>query len=307
MEGEDKDVEAYFCVLDGVVREIGADAVVGVVRDKARVCVKAGKMVEAAYSNIFRVGCTAHVLDLALEDGYKDTTWMAEVVDAGNKVGKFFTNVDKCDPKLCAGFNIWLYSWMPRDKLKEVNFWAMEGFSTKQAHEQANQQPPTLWWEAFGSKHDLLAPQAIKLLGQTNSFAACERNWSLHELIYARRRRELTPERMAKLVYNSWNVRLVRSNQHGRGVNIHIPWVDDVPMVKEMEEWYADWLKRVQGDVVEEEVVVVMPMMRKMIFDCGVPSSATMRLTRGCVRRRTLFSSVRGSVIQQLECPPFEE
>ncbi|GBG60211.1 hypothetical protein CBR_g3455 [Chara braunii] len=65
------------------------------------------------------------------------------------------------------------------------------------------------------------------------------------------------PERMAKLVYNSWNIRLLRSHQSGRGDDIHIPWVDDVPVEKEMEEWYADWLKRAHGDVDEEEVAVV--------------------------------------------------
>ncbi|GBG61849.1 hypothetical protein CBR_g23803 [Chara braunii] len=384
--------------LDGVIKEIGADTVVGVVMDNARVCVKAGKMVEAAYPNIFRVGCTAHALDLALEDMYKHMPWMAEVVDAGNKVGKFFTNVDKAramfhnyspktklkrpaatrfatnftmlgslkelknaldrcvcdvgwvekmvraeqlvafnevtaiildkgefwnnlnkaldvmqpvvellrlvdgqgptiskvyfkmdrfvqrmraleclstfldpehrmqnaqrDPEVRTGFNIWLYPWMPRDKLKEVSFqvdqWvnALGGFSTEEAREQASQQPPALWWEAFGSKHDLLAPQVIKLLGQASSSAACERNWSLHELIYGRRRTKLMPERMAKLVYNSWNVRLLKSIRRGGGDEFHIPWADDGPVDKEMEEWYADWLKRVHGEVEEEEAVV---------------------------------------------------
>ncbi|GBG82980.1 hypothetical protein CBR_g36506 [Chara braunii] len=194
---------------------------------------------------------------------------------------------------------------MPRDKLKEVSFevdqWVndLEGFSTQEPCEQASQQPPALWWEAFGSKHDLLALQAIKLLGQASSSAACERKWSLHELIYGRRRTKLMPERMAKLVYKSWNVRsvasirsflgvgqalvhpspssalplakkitrstsidfaknqlLLRSIRHGGGDEIHIPWADDVPVDKEMEEWYTDWLKRVHGEVEEEEVVV---------------------------------------------------
>ncbi|GBG60608.1 hypothetical protein CBR_g8629 [Chara braunii] len=95
MEGKEKDSKAYFKILDGVIKEIGSNAVVGVVMDNARVCVKAGKMVEAAYPQIFRVGCTAHALDLALEDMYKQLGWLAVVVDADNVVGKFFTYVDK--------------------------------------------------------------------------------------------------------------------------------------------------------------------------------------------------------------------
>ncbi|GBG76903.1 hypothetical protein CBR_g23117 [Chara braunii] len=95
VEGKEKDSATYFRVLDDVIKEIGADAVVGVVMDNARVCVKAGKMVDPAYPTIFSVGCTVHALDLALEDMYKEMPWMAQVVDAGNKVGRFFSNVDK--------------------------------------------------------------------------------------------------------------------------------------------------------------------------------------------------------------------
>ncbi|GBG68947.1 hypothetical protein CBR_g3646 [Chara braunii] len=153
------------------------------------------------------------------------------------------------DPEVRAGFNIWLYSWMPRHRLhvvsSQVDQWvnALGGFSTEQACEQANHQLPTLWWEAFGSKHDFLVPQAIKLLGQTNSSAACERNWSLHELIYGRRRTKLLPERMAKL--------------RGEGDDTHIPWANDVSVDKEMEEWCVRWLERVNEDVDHEEVAEV--------------------------------------------------
>ncbi|GBG83421.1 hypothetical protein CBR_g37135 [Chara braunii] len=95
MEGKDKDAAMYFKILDGVMKEIRSNAVIGVVMDNARVCVKVGKMVEAAYPQIFCVGCTAHALDLALKDMYKQLGWLAAVIDAGNAVGKFFTNVDK--------------------------------------------------------------------------------------------------------------------------------------------------------------------------------------------------------------------
>ncbi|GBG86211.1 hypothetical protein CBR_g41116 [Chara braunii] len=110
MEGKEKDVAAYFRILDGVIKEIGEEAVVGVVMDNARVCVKGGKMVEAAYPRIFRVGCTAHALNLALEDMYKELEWLRNVVDTGLKVGKFFHNVDKAR----ALFHV----YSPKSKLK---------------------------------------------------------------------------------------------------------------------------------------------------------------------------------------------
>ncbi|GBG72938.1 hypothetical protein CBR_g12660 [Chara braunii] len=95
MEGREKDSKAYFKLLDGVIQEIGVGSIVGVVMDNARVCAEAGKMVEAKYPSIFSVGCTTHALDLALEDMYKCMDWLKAVVDKGNQVGKFFTNVDK--------------------------------------------------------------------------------------------------------------------------------------------------------------------------------------------------------------------
>ncbi|GBG73187.1 hypothetical protein CBR_g12905 [Chara braunii] len=370
MEGKEKDSVAYFKILDGVIKEIGPNAVVDVVMDNTRVCVKAGKMVEAAYPQIFCVGCTAHALDFALENMYKQLGWLAVVIDADNVVGKFFTNVDKAralfdkfssnsklkrpavtrfatshgmlaslkrgrnalekcvcdtvwvdkmvradqlaafrkvtsivlgrdgfwdkvdnalavkfpvvellrlvngpgatmskvyfkmdaliermrgldcvtpgekadiedilmhrwssmtselhcaaaflDPKfrhsalaerdreVRAGFNILLYSWAPKDKptldelSRQVDDWTkLRGsFNTRKAAEAARVKPAALWWEAFGGKLDLLQPQAIKLLGQASSSAACERNWSLHELIFGRRRTKLMPERLSKL------------------------------------------------------------------------------------------------------------
>ncbi|GBG91189.1 hypothetical protein CBR_g52071 [Chara braunii] len=84
MEGKDKESAAYFKLLDGVI---------GVLME--RVCSKAGKMVEAKYPGIFNAGCTAHALDLALEDMYKRLGWLRDVIDKGNQVGKFVTNINK--------------------------------------------------------------------------------------------------------------------------------------------------------------------------------------------------------------------
>ncbi|GBG71435.1 hypothetical protein CBR_g8854 [Chara braunii] len=319
--------------------------------DNARVCVKAGKMVEAAYPTIFIVDCTAHALDLALEDMYKEMPWMAQVVDAGNKSLKELRNALDC----CVCDSGWVDKMVRNDQLLAMHevttivldkgdFWsnmqkalhvmqpvvellrlvdgqgatiskvyckmdrvvqdlrALEwlsdevheaverilmrrwAFLTSQLHctaafldpehrmhtadhdpearEQANHKPPTLWWEALSSKPDFLAPQAIKLLGQASSYAACEQNWSLHELIYGRRRTKFLPERMAKLVYISWNVRLLRRIQRGDEDDTHIPWADDVPVDKEMEdkemeEWYVQWLERVNEDVDRKEAVEV--------------------------------------------------
>ncbi|GBG86804.1 hypothetical protein CBR_g42087 [Chara braunii] len=392
-----------------------------------RVCAKAGKMVEAKYPGIFCVGCTAHALDLALEDMYKCMDWMKAVVDKGNQVGKFFTNVDKVramynrianaqlkrpavtrfatnfemlqslktgrnplelcvcnaawveklvrgeqvaafnavthiimdtnefwkdvdkamavmepvvkllrlvdgpgatmskvyfgmdavvakirtleclseaekadvekiltdrwafmtlelhcaaafldpeyrthtlrDTEIREGFNIWLYSWAPpellqSDIIRQVDTWlqGLATLGTQNARDQASTKTPALWWEAFGGSLDLLQPQAIKLLGQASSSAACERNWSLHQLIYGQRRTKLMPERLSKLVYNNWNIQLATRRERGDREDIHIPWKDDQLARVEVDEWYDEWAAQVRegtaGDAAATEVCV---------------------------------------------------
>ncbi|GBG92001.1 hypothetical protein CBR_g54096 [Chara braunii] len=87
--GKDKDASAYYKILTTAIEEIGPRSVVGVIMDNARICVKAGKLVEKKYLWIFWVGCTAHALDLALEDMDKRIPWFAETVKRGNVLGKF--------------------------------------------------------------------------------------------------------------------------------------------------------------------------------------------------------------------------
>ncbi|GBG72577.1 hypothetical protein CBR_g12148 [Chara braunii] len=317
MEGREKDSKAYFKLLDGVIQEIGVGSIVGVVMDNARVCAKTGKMVEAKYLGIFSVGCTDHALDLALEDMYKCMDWLKAVVDKGNQVGKFFTNVDKVcamynrianaqlkrptvtrfvtnfemlqslkggrnplelyvynaawveklvvdkaiavmepvvkllrlvdgpgatmskvyfgmdavvarmrtldclseaekadvekilmdrwafmtselhcaaaflnpeyrthtvrDTQIREGFNIWLYSWAPPELLQgeisrqvDMRVQGLGTLGSQNARDQTSSKTPALRWEAFGGSLDLLQPQAIKLLGQASSSAACE-------------------------------------------------------------------------------------------------------------------------------------
>ncbi|GBG63453.1 hypothetical protein CBR_g38073 [Chara braunii] len=347
MEGKDKDSAAYFKILDGVIKEIGSNTVVGVVMDNARVCVKAGKMVEAAYPQIFRVGCTTHALDLALEDMYKQLGWLAVVVDADNVVGKFFTNVDKAralfdkfSPNLklkrpavtrfatshdmlaslkrgrnalekCVCDTMWVDKMVRADQLaafREVTsivlgrdgFWdkvekalavmspvvellhlvdgpgatmskvcfkmdalveRMHGLKCVTPGEKADIEDILMHrWSFMTSelhcaaafldpkfRHSALAerdrePQAVKLLGQASSSAACERNWSLHELIFGRRRMKLMPERLSKLVFNNSNTQLIRSCIRGGKEEVHIPWEDDRPVQAEVEEWYNTWV-----------------------------------------------------------------
>ncbi|GBG79796.1 hypothetical protein CBR_g30058 [Chara braunii] len=95
VEGKEKDSIAYYNILDAAIQDIGPKCVVGVIMNNARVCVKVGKLVEKKYPWIFRVGCTAHALDLALEDFDKCIGWFSRTVKRANELGKFIMNHDK--------------------------------------------------------------------------------------------------------------------------------------------------------------------------------------------------------------------
>ncbi|GBG63768.1 hypothetical protein CBR_g39312 [Chara braunii] len=397
VEGKEKDSTAYYNILDAAIQDIGPKSVIGVIMDNARVCVKAGKLVEKKYPWIFRVGCTAHSLDLALEDFDKRIGWFSRTVKRANELGKFIMNHDKVrafflersggaqikrqgvtrfatniimlqslldrknalklvagakgwvssmvrtdlrsnfekatatilderfwddveksvkatetivkllgmvdgpgatiskvnhhmdavvegirtlevltdfgkaevesilmdpwafmtselhcaatflDPEfraqfaihgteIRAGFNIWLYTWASSDDLKDISWqvddWVrMKGaLGSREALDGARLKTPSMWWDSFGSRLNLLQPQAIKLLGQASSSAACERNWSLHKLIFGRRRTKLLSGRLAKLVYNNWNLHLQWRQEKGAGEDdVHIPWMEELP------------------------------------------------------------------------------
>ncbi|GBG81536.1 hypothetical protein CBR_g32525 [Chara braunii] len=178
--------------LDG---QFSAGSIVDVVMDNARVCAKAGKMVEAKYPGIFSVGCTAHALDLALEDMYKCMDWMKAVVDKGNQVGKFFTKVDKVRA---------MYNKIANAQLKRP---AVARFATnfKMLQSLKTGRNPSA----------LCVGNAAWVEKLASSSAACERNLSLHQLIYGQRRTKLVPERLSKLVYNNWNIQLATRTERG--------------------------------------------------------------------------------------------
>ncbi|GBG74075.1 hypothetical protein CBR_g17786 [Chara braunii] len=311
MEGNEKDSATYFRVLDDVIKEIGADAVVGVVMDNARVCMKAGKMVESAYPTIFNVGCTTHALDLMLEDMYKEMPWMAQVVDDGNKVGHFFSNVDKASALF--------HHYSPKTKLKRL---AATRFATDFEMLQSlrglrkvldryvcdkglvdkmvrNDQLVAFhdvtaivldkgdFWRNLQKALDVMQP-VVELLHLVDGQGATISKiyFKMDQVVQNLRALESLSveehEAVERILMGRWafltsglhcaaafldpehrmhnaqrDRELLRKNQCGEGDDTHIPWADDVPVDKEMEEWYVQWLDWVHKDVDCEEVVEV--------------------------------------------------
>ena len=65
------------------------------------------------------------------------------------------------------------------------------------------------WWSIIAREEmSNLARLAVRILSQTVSSSNCERNWTTFTLIHTRPRNKLTMERLEKLVFVHYNMRL---------------------------------------------------------------------------------------------------
>ncbi|KAM2916542.1 hypothetical protein FF1_045441 [Malus domestica] len=67
---------------------------------------------------------------------------------------------------------------------------------------------PTEWWIMYGTDAPTVRKLAIKVLSQTASSSACERNWNTFALIHTKQRNKLAHNSLEKLVYCYYNMKL---------------------------------------------------------------------------------------------------
>ena len=64
------------------------------------------------------------------------------------------------------------------------------------------------WWFMYGNHTPTLRNLAIKVLSQTASSSACERNWSTFALIHTKQRNWIAYPRPQQLVFCYYNMKL---------------------------------------------------------------------------------------------------
>jgi hypothetical protein len=89
--GKEKNAEYIADLLEKHIEEVGQEKVVQIVMDSAASCVAAGKLVMKKFPGIVCSPCTAHCLDLLLEDIGK-LQWVGDVIKEAHDVVKFLTN-----------------------------------------------------------------------------------------------------------------------------------------------------------------------------------------------------------------------
>ncbi|XP_015649249.1 uncharacterized protein [Oryza sativa Japonica Group] len=67
---------------------------------------------------------------------------------------------------------------------------------------------PAQWWSMFASDTPNLKRLALRMVGQCCSSSGCERNWSTFAFVHTKVRNKLTHNKLNKLVYVNYNLRL---------------------------------------------------------------------------------------------------
>jgi hypothetical protein len=110
------------------------------------------------------------------------------------------------------------------------------------------------WWEMFGYSTPALQKLVIRLISQCASTTGCQRNWSTFAFIHTKVRNRLTYEKLHKLVYVNYNLRI---QNNINGVSRHDD--DDDPFNRLMELTLVDasnpiceWMERARSTVQSE-------------------------------------------------------
>ncbi|KAJ9680166.1 hypothetical protein PVL29_019454 [Vitis rotundifolia] len=85
---------------------------------------------------------------------------------------------------------------------------AKRGFGDRAAIASRSTMVLAEWWFMYGNQTPTLRNLAIKVLSQTASSSACERNWSTFALIHTKQRNRLAYSKLEQLVFCYYNMKL---------------------------------------------------------------------------------------------------
>ncbi|KAF7824624.1 zf-BED domain-containing protein/DUF659 domain-containing protein/Dimer_Tnp_hAT domain-containing protein [Senna tora] len=81
-------------------------------------------------------------------------------------------------------------------------------FGIELAKSTRSEMDPAQWWDSYGDLGPELKKFAVRLLSLTSTSFGCERNWSVFEMVHAKRRNFLHQKKMNDLVFVMYNQKL---------------------------------------------------------------------------------------------------
>jgi hypothetical protein len=136
---------------------------------------------------------------------------------------------------------------------------------------------PATWWQISGYSTPALQKVAIRLVSQCASATGCERNWSTFAFIHTKVRNCLTYEKLHKLVYVNYNLRIQNRIDGGS------PYHDDgdpfnrlmeltlVDVSNPIREWMERARSTVEPELDEESPETDAPISSAMVTATGDP------------------------------------
>jgi hypothetical protein len=110
-------------------------------------------------------------------------------------------------------------------------------------------QQPINWWNLMKGRYPILSDVAIRILSIPATSAASERNWSTFGFIHLKLRNRLHEQRVEKIVYIFWNLRILRAI--GKPITLK-GWVDKVLRNRAIEET-AEGNNRQEVNIIESD------------------------------------------------------
>ena len=89
---------------------------------------------------------------------------------------------------------------------------------------------------------------AIRILSQTSSASACERNWSAFSHIHSKRRNRLLSGKLGDLVYVRSNLQLALSNVAKDETNSSTPWMETISNAHQDQDDFDNESHESNGD-----------------------------------------------------------
>ncbi|RVW78683.1 hypothetical protein CK203_048418 [Vitis vinifera] len=195
-----KDHKYIYELLKTIIKEVGKENVVQIVTDNGSAFMKAGKQLMKKY-NLYWTPCAAHCIDLIFEDIGKRPN-VIEVINNARKITNFIYNHAYflnprfqyrrgvgSDPELLQAVHDVFAKLDPTTESLDqfgnelVLFRdAKRGFGDRAAIASRSTMVPAEWWFMYENQTPTLRKLAIKVLSQTASSSACERNWSTLKL-----------------------------------------------------------------------------------------------------------------------------
>ena len=112
------------------------------------------------------------------------------------------------------------------------------------------------WWLNYGESTPILRKIVMKVLSQTTTSSNCERNWSTFSFIHTKVRNRLTMQKLNKLVYIHYNIKLRHRQRRRREFEDQTDYFCPINLdyiFSENDDVLAQWIEEVEEPVLDHD------------------------------------------------------